>query len=244
MKNRLLLTFSIVVVSVFSWSQRAAVIQQKSLKPTGETQQVVVKKDNYFKTVDEFAATFDKADTLSDELHQKAFDLYNAKDWKNLEIFFTENKLNGGWPPAMGGYNITDNVPLKAGMTFDRYSNAIGKFDGNGVPKLGGNFTSPVYNNVSYTFTQRALNQPQENYDFYYHITVVKDCPFTSQNATVIPWFNQEGNGQQTMWKIPLDEQSGYPLTWNQLAEQGYIKITIVDSPSGKFEQTEGKTIP
>lgn len=157
MKNRLLLTFYIAAVSVFSWSQRSGIVQKKSLQQN---------------------------------------------------------------------------------------SNAIGKFDGNGVPKLGGNFTSPVYNNVSYTFTQRALNQPQENYDFYYHITVVKDCPFTAQNATVIPWFNQEGNGQQTMWKIPLDEKSGYPLTWNQLAEQGYIKITIVDNPSGKFEQTEGKTIP
>lgn len=34
------------------------------------------------------------------------------------------------------------------------------------------------------------------------------------------------------MWNIPRDPNTGYPKTWNQLADEGYIKITIKDIPS------------
>jgi hypothetical protein len=35
------------------------------------------------------------------------------------------------------------------------------------------------------------------------------------------------------MWNIP--KVGNYPKTWNMLAEEGFIKITIKSSPSGNF---------
>ena len=43
---------------------------------------------------------------------------------------------------------------------------AVGNYTGTGVPTLGGSFTSPIINGYTYTFTQRALNQPEDKYDF------------------------------------------------------------------------------
>lgn len=197
-----------------------------------------------FKNADEFAATFDRNGALSAEQRQAAFDLYNQQKWKELEALFKANSWNGGWPPANGGYNIVDDVPLKAGMKFDRYSAAVGNYAGTGTPTLGGSFTSPLINGQSYTFTQRALNQPENTYDFYYEIEVLKDLPFKGQTADIIPWFGQAGNGKQTMWKIPVDPASGYPKTWNQLAKEGYIKVIIKQSPSGKYPNIAGTIIP
>ncbi|WGL74028.1 hypothetical protein [Elizabethkingia miricola] len=45
------------------------------------------------------------------------------------------------------------------------------------------------------------------------------------------------------MWKIPLDRATGFPKTWNKLAEEGYIKITIKKSPSGKYNNLVGTVI-
>lgn len=94
-----------------------------------------------------------------------------------------------------------------------------------------------------YTFAERALNQPENKYDFYYQIDVLNALPFKSQTADIIPWFNQVGNGKQTMWKIPIDINTGFPKTWNKLASEGYIKITIKKSPSGKYPNLEGTVI-
>jgi len=198
----------------------------------------------FFKNADEFAATFDRNGALSSEQRQTAFDLYNQQKWNELEALFKANGWNGGWPPANGGYNIVDDVPLKAGMKFDRYSAAVGNYTGTGTPNLGGSFTSPLINGQSYTFTQRALNQPENTYDFYYEIEVLKDLPFKGQTADIIPWFGQAGKGKQTMWKIPVDPDSGYPKTWNQLAKEGYIKVIIKQSPSGKYPNIAGTIIP
>ncbi|WP_222164796.1 glycohydrolase toxin TNT-related protein [Edaphocola aurantiacus] len=198
----------------------------------------------FFKNADEFAATFDRNGALSSEQRQTAFDLYNQQKWNELEALFKSNSWNGGWPPANGGYNIIDDVPLKAGMKFDRYSAAVGNYTGEGTPNLGGSFTSPLLNGQSYTFTQRALNQAEHTYDFYYEIEVLKDLPFKGQIADIIPWFGQAGNGKQTMWKIPVDPASGYPKTWNQLAKEGYIKVIIKQSPSGKYPNIAGTIIP
>ena len=35
----------------------------------------------------------------TDELANKAWDLFCKEDWKGLEKLFNDNKLNGGWPP-------------------------------------------------------------------------------------------------------------------------------------------------
>jgi len=192
-------------------------------------------KKMFYKTADELAASYDKADTVSKAIRNQAFVLYKLGKWKELETLFKKNNLNGGWPPANGGYNIIDNTTIKAGAKFDRYSGAIGNYTGQGSPTLGGNFTSPVFGNIIYSFGQRALNQPENAYDFYFEIEVLKDLPFAGQTADIIPWFNQVGGGKQTMWKIPKDPSTGYPMTWNKLVSLGYIKITIKKSPSGKY---------
>lgn len=200
--------------------------------------------NEFFKSADEFAATFDRNGAVDETLRQAAFDLYNQQKWAELETLFKTSNWNGGWPPANGGYNIIDDVPLTAGMKFDRYSAAIGNYTGQGIPTLGGSFTSPMLNGKSYSFGQRALNQAENAYDFYNEIEVLKDLPFKGQTADIIPWFGQVGNGKQTMWKIPIDPATGYPKTWNKLAEEGYIKITIKACPSGKYPQIAGTIIP
>ncbi|KFF12048.1 hypothetical protein IW15_10725 [Chryseobacterium soli] len=198
----------------------------------------------FYKNADEFALTYDPAGTVSPTIRYQAFDLYKQGKWSDLEALFKANNLNGGWPPANGGYNIVDDVSFHAGQKFDRYSGAIGNYNGTGIPNLGGSFTSPILNGYVYTFSQRALNQPETSYDFYYEIDVLNNLlPFKSQTADVIPWFNQVGGGKQTMWKIPIDIATGYQKTWNKLAQEGYVKITIKKSPSGKYNGLVGTVI-
>ncbi|MGU3375148.1 hypothetical protein [Chryseobacterium sp. M5A1_1a] len=197
----------------------------------------------FYKNADELAATYDTSGTVNQTIKNQAYDLYKQGKWKELEALFKANNLNGGWPPANGGYNIVDEVPIQAGQKFDRYSGAI-NYSGTGNPTLGGSFTSPIINGYVYTFTERALNQEENKYDFYYEIDVLNNAlSFKSQTADIIPWFNQAGNGKQTMWKIPIDITTGFQKTWNKLAEEGYIKVTIKKSPSGKYNNLVGTVI-
>lgn len=198
----------------------------------------------FYKTADEFAATYDPAGAVNQTIRNQAFDLYKLGKWSDLEALFKTNNLNGGWPPANGGYNIYDDIPFQAGQKFDRYSGAVGSYNGTDIPTLGGSFTSPIINGYVYTFSQRALNQAEDKYDFYYEIDVLNNAlPFKSQVADVIPWFNQAGGGKQTMWKIPIDVTTGYQKTWNKLAAEGYVKVTIKRSPSGKYTNLVGTVI-
>ncbi|WP_109097454.1 fibronectin type III domain-containing protein [Aquimarina sp. AU58] len=192
----------------------------------------------FFKNVDEFAATFDKTGTVNQTVRKQAFDLYKKGKWGELEDLFNKHSLNDGWPPAKGGYNIVDNVPIKKGQKFDRYGGAFGNTP-NGNPNLGGSFTSPVNNNKPYNFGQRALDKTRDKFDFYYEIEVLKDLSFTSQNADVIPWFSYIGGGKQALWDIPKNPNSadGHSYTLSELAEMGLIKITIKDSPNGKYSE-------
>ncbi|WP_106915735.1 glycohydrolase toxin TNT-related protein [Chryseobacterium aurantiacum] len=197
----------------------------------------------FYKNADELAATYDTNNTVNQTIRNQAYDLYKQGKWKELEALFKANNLNGGWPPANGGFNIVDEVPILAGQKYDRYSGAI-NYSGSGTPTLGGSFTSPIINGYVYTFTERALNQEENKYDFYYEIDVLNNAlPFKSQTADIIPWFNQTGNGKQTMWKIPIDITTGFQKTWNKLAEEGYVKITIKKSPSGKYNNLVGTVI-
>jgi hypothetical protein len=194
--------------------------------------------DEYFKNINDFTATYDKTNSVPEGIRILAFDLYKQGNWKDLESLFKNNNLNKKgttiWPPANGGYNIVDNVDLKAGMKFDRYGGATPGWDGQGIPPLGGNFTSPMTQaGGAFNFGERALNQLENSYDFYYEIEILQDLPFKGQTADVIPWFDQVGGGKQTMWYIP--KTGNYPKTWNMLATEGYVKITIKSSPSGNF---------
>jgi len=198
----------------------------------------------FYQNADDFAKTYDPNGKVNQTDRNQAFNLYKQGKWSELETFFKNHNLNGGWPPASGGYNIVDNVSFTAGQKYDRYSGAIGSYGGTGVPTLGGSFTSPIIDGYTYTFSQRALNQPENAYDFYYHIDVLNNLlPFKGQLADVIPWFNQVGGGVQTMWKIPIDPLTGYQKTWNKLAQEGYIKVTIIKSPSGKYNTLAGTVI-
>ncbi|MFP3590477.1 hypothetical protein [Chryseobacterium sp. SIMBA_038] len=235
MKNlfKYVLFLSVTLLSVSCSSDRDEVVDE-----TGGVTHV------FYKNADEFALTYDTGGTVSQPIRNQAFDLYKLGKWSELETLFKTNNLNGGWPPANGGYNIVDEVPLTMGQKFDRYSGAIGSYTGTGIPNLGGSFTSPIVNGYVYTFSQRALNQEENKYDFYYEIDVLNNLlPFKSQTADIIPWFGQVGKGKQTMWKISIDPATGYQKTWNKLAQEGYIKVTIKKSPSGKYNNLAGTVI-
>lgn len=194
----------------------------------------------YYPTADSLATTYDPKDVLSDKLHSKIFKWYNKEKWTKLEKLFADS-INGGWPPANGGYN-TYTVSIKKGELFDRYQSTLSTSTVNGDPLLTGSFFSPVINGVSYPYTMRALPAPEDSAALYYKIEVLQDLTFAGQSATIIPWFGQEGNGVQEHWDIPMDGKYNVSLT--KLAQEGYIRITIVDSPNGKYENLEGTTIP
>ncbi|MFC3157407.1 Protein of unknown function [Chryseobacterium arachidis] len=198
----------------------------------------------FYNNADELAATYDTGGTVSPTLRSQIYDLYKRGKWSELEALFTSSNLNGGWPPANGGFNIVDDVSFTMGQKYDRYSGAVGTYSGTGAPTLGGSFTSPIINGYVYTFTQRALNKPENTYDFYYEIEVLNNLlTFKGQTADIIPWFNQAGRGKQTMWKIPIDPATGYQKTWNKLAQEGYIKVTIKKNPSGNYPGAVGVVI-
>ncbi|MEY8862123.1 deaminase domain-containing protein [Tenacibaculum singaporense] len=212
-----------------------------------------------YENPNELAKTFDPNNKLSKHHRGLIYNYYNqasksnglkAHLWKKIEDIFNEYKLNWGWPLANGGYNAFDKL-LKEKEVFDRLGGVLRntdgsiKFDKNGFPELGGTFTSPVKDGVPYNFESRALRGERTDYDFYYKIEVIDPKGIETEVATVIPWFGRKGGAQQSMWKTPIDPSTGYPKTWNKLAEEGYVKITIEDVPSGKAEflKFKGKVI-
>ncbi len=166
------------------------------------------------------------------------YNYYKQQKWSKLEELFKENNVI--FPPANGGYNIIENIHLRKGMRFDRYGNAI-RLEKR-IPILGGEFTSPIINKT-YSFGERALKGIEKDYDFYYEIEILKDLPFTGESADVIPWFGKVGKGKQVKWNIPINPQTGYVKTWNELVKEGYIKIIIKGSPSGKYKHLINKEI-
>lgn len=149
--------------------------------------------------------------------------IYNVKSEKLKIVFYSIDNAR------------TVLVPYEKNLIF-RYGDALRGWNEKGIPPLGGEFTSPIINNKPYSLGERALNKIESKYNFYYEIEVVKELPFSGEAADVIPWFGQVGNGKQMRWKLPIDPSTGFPKTWNKLAEEGYIRIIIKDSPSGKFK--------
>ncbi|PTT29607.1 hypothetical protein DBR28_16400, partial [Chryseobacterium sp. HMWF028] len=191
---------------------------------------------------------FTNLDKLSSRIRGEAWNYYKQQQWSKLEGLYKQYNINlqitptGSriiWPPANGGYGLTKHT-LKAGDKYDRYGGVLKMEDG--VPILTGNFTSPVLNGVPYTFAQRALNLLESEYDVKYTIEILKNLPFDGETSTIIPWFNQKGLGKQTKWNIPR-EAGSHPKSLTQLAEEGYIKITIEKSPNGKFNNLVNKII-
>jgi hypothetical protein len=236
MKNLLkyLLLLNIALFSVACRSDKDGLLDEPPVTATTE----------FYKNANQLAATYDPSNTVSQTMRDQVYDLYKKQKWGELETLFTNNNLNGKWPPANGGFNTVDDTPITMGQKYDRYGGAIGTYSGTGAPTLGGSFTSPIINGSVYTFGQRALNQPENTYDFYYEIEVLNNSlNFKGQTADIIPWFSQVGNGKQTMWKIPIDPATGYQKTWNKLAQEGSIKLTIKKNPSGKYPGAVGVVI-
>jgi len=151
--------------------------------------------------------------------------------------------LNGGWPPAAGGFNkilVQPTPPDK----FDRYQKEA-KVGLDGRPILEGTFTSPIPANGAYDYETRALEGKEADYDLMYEIEVLKPLPFMGEQATIIPWHGHEGNGTQTkMLFPPRDPTTGkFPWDWQELERKNYVKITYKSSPNGKFLiSPDGKT--
>lgn len=169
---------------------------------------------------------------LAYQYYKKANNENKPHLWKRIEEIFTDYNINAKYPPYNGGYNIKDNVAISQYAKYDRYCNPIGKWDGTSEPILGGNFTSPIVNGKPFDFPSRALNLPQTDYKIYFEIEVLDAADLKGQLADVIPWFNQKGQGKQMMWYLPTDPNTNYPKTWNQLAQEGKIRITIKDVQS------------
>lgn len=158
-----------------------------------------------FNSLADFTKTYDPANTLSDDVHQKAYKYFEQSDWKGLEQLFAENNANGGWPPNRG---FIRSIPetLKVGTEIDRYGGYIDNADGLFHDK--GTFASPM----GATFGSRALpaatiTKPYTQY------RVIKEIP-NVQAGEAIPWFGQEGMGVQ--YELPE--------TIDALIKGGYIE--------------------
>ena len=193
---------------------------------------------SFFENVNDLGSTYDQYQKLSSTIRGEIYNFYKQKKWKEIEEIFRANKLNGGWPPSNGGYNIIDDVELKAGMKFDRYQDWF-KLDANGNPTFGGSFTSPIYFD-KYNYAQRALKVAENENALYYEILILKDLPIKGQLADVIPWFGKSGNGKQMMFKF--QPKGGELSSFKDLIDKGYIRITIKSSPNRKFSVWKGKS--
>ncbi|CAA0166632.1 EndoU domain-containing protein [Tenacibaculum maritimum] len=191
----------------------------------------------FFKNVNSLAETFDKNKRLSKHHKGLIYTYYNQKKWKKIEELFKEFNLNGNWPPANGGYNIIDDVAIKKGEKFDRYQTWFNVEDNQ--PIFGGAFTSPIINDKTYNYSQRALKGKEIDYAIRYEIEVLKDLPVTGQKADIIPWFGQKGRGKQMLFNF--DKNPKYK-SFKDLMNDGFIKITIKESPNKEHLDWIGKS--
>jgi hypothetical protein len=202
--------------------------------------------DSDFYTKETFAATFSADSNLTAPLVDSAWMFYLNQNWPRLNDLFVRNDLQQKgivWPPANGGFNTVDSIHFKIGERYDRYGNNYGFDSITGFPILTGSFTSPILDRKPYTFDQRALYGTAADYTFYYTIEILQEFEFTSQNATVIPWFGKSGLAKQNMWHLPKDPSTGYPYSFTKLAEMGLIQIKIISTTNKDYEKFVGKVI-
>ena len=212
-------------------------------------------------TLVEFRATIWDADQVAPSVIEELYQHFNAAKtgpdstahWAAMEHLirhstFPDPKtgdlktLNGGWPPANGGYNKRFVQPAPPDK-FDRYQKKVRT--NAGLPILEGTFTSPIPKNGAFDYEARALEGQEQEYDLMYEIEVLKPLPFPGEEAEIIPWHGHMGNSTQTRMVFPpKDPITGkYPWDWEALEEKGYVKITYKKSPSGKFSiSSDGKT--
>ena len=65
--------------------------------------------------------------------------------------------------------------------------------------------------------------------------------PIKGQLADVIPWYGQIGGGKQM--KFIFDDTKVGGASFQNLIDEGFIKITIKDSPNGAYSKYKGTVI-
>jgi hypothetical protein len=146
----------------------------------------------------------DFADSSKKPLADKAWELWKAEQWNELEKFFTDNNLNGGWPPYRGAVNLKI-VTLKSGLVVDRYG---GYYDADSVFQDKGTFVSPK----DVPFPQRAL--PDKTLNSPYRVYKIVKPIANVREGKIIPWFGKEGLG--TQYELPY--------IVNDLKKEGYLQ--------------------
>jgi hypothetical protein len=208
----------------------------------------------------DFIGSVDNFEINTNGAHQ-AFEIYGRLPESAPELFdlFVVNEYNefGStiWPPARGGYNFEEPVPLEVGMRFDRYQSRDSGLEpltsGQEFPRCGGEFTSPLPEAGPYPFPSRALNQDRPACFLKYTITVKEaGLPYSTETATIIPWFGLVGNGKQTKFTLPKIEitpPGGSPIQiptpWTVLANSGKFEVEITAAPEGTYSLFVGKKL-
>jgi hypothetical protein len=163
-------------------------------------EELAVSFGDFVNTVDDFKSG-PKA-----QYAQHSYDLYKEKKWSELEAYFTEHQINvkgygKAYPPNFGGYDAInktlDPSNYSGGLVIERYGDPSGYY------------ASPQ----GTTFEQRALpyanpGQPPHRYK------VLKSIPNTEE-AKIIPWFGQEGNGIQYKFTMSIED----------LVTHGYLEL-------------------
>lgn len=190
----------------------------------------------FVENVNDLGATFDQGSRLSSTIKGEIYNYYQQQKWSKIEEIFKRYKLNGGWPPANGGYNIVDDIAILKGQKFDRYQDWFKL--GENSPVFGGSFVSPL-ESTPYSYAQRALKFAEKENALYYEIEVLKDLPIKGQSADVIPWFGQAGGAKQIMLKF--QPKGGKYTNLQDLIDDGFLKVTVRKSPNGKYSEWAGK---
>lgn len=133
--------------------------------------------------------------------YQEAFLLWGNEQWKELNEYFIRHNLNDGWPPYYG-FIESHKVTLKRGVILDRY-------DYNGASLVDGihrgGFASPKKSDGSmFSFKSRALRGDETDYAEFYDLVVLEDI--SVEQGSIIPWFNQPGQGSQIRFSEDIEE--------------------------------------
>lgn len=162
-----------------------------------------IKYDKFSKLIfrnvsfEQFKMTF----KATEKEYQEAFLLWGNEQWKELNEYFIRHNLNDGWPPY-NGFIESHKVTLKRGVILDRY-------DYNGASLVDGihrgRFASPKKSDGSmFSFKSRALRGDETDYAEFYDLVVLEDI--SVEQGSIIPWFNQPGQGSQIMFSEDIEE--------------------------------------
>ena len=162
-----------------------------------------IKYDKFSKLIfrnvsfEQFKMTF----KATEKQYQEAFLLWGNEQWKELNEYFIRHDLNDGWPPYYG-FIESHKVTLKRGVILDRY-------DYNGASLVDGihrgGFASPKKSDGSmFSFKSRALRGDETDYAEFYDLVVLEDI--SVEQGSIIPWFNQPGQGSQIRFSEDIEE--------------------------------------